>query len=119
MFYDIPASLQSEMDDLEKKIKDFQAGKLDAAALKVHRVPFGVYEQRKDNTFMVRIRCAGGAITPSQLRAVAELSQQFGADALHITTRQELQIHDVQLDNVVAIMRALLPVGLSTRGGGG
>ena len=119
MFYTIPASLSSEIDELEKKIQDFQNGRLEAAALKVHRVPFGVYEQRKDNTFMVRIRCAAGAITPSQLKVVAELSQKYGADTLHITTRQELQIHDVQLENVVPIMRALLPAGLSTRGGGG
>ena len=119
MFYTIPASLSSEIDELEKKIQDFQNGRLEAAALKVHRVPFGVYEQRKDNTFMVRIRCAAGAITPSQLRVVAELSQEYGADTLHITTRQELQIHDVQLENVVPIMRAFLPAGLSTRGGGG
>ena len=119
MFYTIPASLSSEIDELEKKIQDYQNGKLEAAALKVHRVPFGVYEQRMDNTFMVRIRCAAGAITPSQLKVVAELSAKYGADTLHITTRQELQIHDVQLENVVPIMRALLPAGLSTRGGGG
>lgn len=119
MFYTIPASLSLEIDELEKKIQDFQNGRLEAAALKVHRVPFGVYEQRKDNTFMVRIRCAAGGITPSQLKLVAQLSNKYGADTLHITTRQELQIHDVQLENVVPIMRALLPGGLSTRGGGG
>ncbi|HWI59850.1 MAG TPA: hypothetical protein VNZ22_21655, partial [Bacillota bacterium] len=100
MFYIIPESLNAEINDLEEKIRQFQAGRLEAAALKVHRVPFGVYEQRKDNTYMVRIRCTGGAITPGQLRAVAELSKQYGAATLHVTTRQELQIHDVQLDHV-------------------
>ena len=119
MFYTIPDSLKTEIDELESKIQQFQNGRLEAAALKVHRVPFGVYEQRKDNTYMVRIRCAGGAMTPAQLRLVAELSQRHGADTLHITTRQELQIHDVELDKVVPIMRQLLPAGLSTRGGGG
>ena len=112
MFYAIPCSLEAEINDLENKIQQFQAGRLEAAALKVHRVPFGVYEQRKDNTYMVRIRCAAGAMTPAQLRIVAELSQKYGADTLHITTRQELQIHDVQLDNVVPIMRKLPPAGV-------
>lgn len=119
MFYTIPDSLKTEIDDLESKIRQFLNGRLEAATLKVHRVPFGVYEQRKDNTYMVRIRCAGGAITPAQLRAVAELSREYAADTLHITTRQELQIHEVALDKVVPIMRRLLPAGLSTRGGGG
>lgn len=119
MFYIIPDSLKTEIDGLEQKIKDLQAGRLEAAALKGHPVHFGVYEQRKDNTYMVRIRCAAGAITPAQLRAVAELSQRYAADTLHITTRQELQIHDVQLQDVVPIIRQLVPAGLSTRGGGG
>ena len=68
---------------------------------------------------MVRIRCPGGAVTPAQLRVVAELSRQYAADTLHITTRQELQIHDVDLDKVIPILRQLLSAGLSTRGGGG
>jgi sulfite reductase (ferredoxin) len=58
-------------------------------------------------------------VTPAQLGVVAALSQKYGADTLHITTRQELQIHDVQLDNVVPVIRQLLSAGLSTRGGGG
>ena len=119
MFYTIPESLAAEINDLESKIEQFQAGRLEAAALKVHRVPFGVYEQRQDNTFMVRVRCPGGALTPGQLRTLARLSQEYGADVLHITTRQEFQIHDVPLDRVVPIMRRLLPAGLSSRGGGG
>lgn len=119
MCYTIPDSLKAEIDELESKIRQFQNGRLEAAALKGQRVPFGVYEQRKDNTYMVRIRCAGGAITPAQLKLVAELSRTYGAGSLHVTTRQELQIHDVALDNVVPIMRQLLAAGLSTRGGGG
>ena len=119
MFYAIPHSLPNEIDELENKIQQLRGGQLDAAALKVHRVPFGVYEQRKDNTYMVRIRCPGGAVTPAQLRVVAELSRQYAADTLHITTRQELQIHDVDLDKVIPILRQLLSAGLSTRGGGG
>jgi sulfite reductase (ferredoxin) len=119
MFYTIPSSLEAEIADLESKIRQFRDGRLEATALKVHRVPFGVYEQRKDNTYMLRIRCAAGALTPAQLRVVAEHSQKYGGDTLHITTRQELQIHDVQLDNVVPIMRQFLASGLSSRGGGG
>lgn len=67
---------------------------------------------------MVRIRCTGGALTPAQLRRVAEISIRYGTDSIHVTTRQELQIHDVVLENIIPLMRALLQVNLSTRGGG-
>jgi len=119
MFYTNPESLAAEITELESKVRQFKEGRLEGAVFKAHRVPFGVYEQRQDNTYMVRIRTPGGAVTPRQLRTVAELSKKFGSGSIHVTTRQELQIHDVKLDDVISIMRELLPVGLSTRGGGG
>jgi sulfite reductase (ferredoxin) len=54
---------------------------------------------------MVRIRTTGGALTPLQLRSIAEISARYGGDAIHITTRQEFQIHDVALENVLLVMR--------------
>ncbi len=119
MFYDIPATLPGELDELESYIGKYGRGELDAASLKARRVPFGCYEQRKDGTYMVRIRTTGGALTPAQLQVIGSLSQQYGSEAIHITTRQEFQIHDVALENVVPVMRALCAAGLSTRGGGG
>lgn len=119
MFYDVPASLAAEIDDLESMVGAFRRGELDATSFKARRVPFGCYEQRRDGSFMVRIRATGGAITPLQLARIARLSAQYGADAVHITTRQEFQIHDVAIEHVIPILRDLLAVGLSTRGGGG
>jgi sulfite reductase (ferredoxin) len=119
MFYTLPANLAKEIDGLEALIDKYRRGDLDAASLKAHRVPFGCYEQRSDGTYMLRIRSTGGAVTPRQLRAMALLSRQYGADFVHITTRQEFQIHDVALENVVPAMCGLLAAGLSTRGGGG
>ncbi|MDR3745275.1 MAG: nitrite/sulfite reductase [Acidobacteriaceae bacterium] len=119
MFYKIPESLSFELDELNSYIERFRSGEIDAAALKVRRVPFGCYEQRIDGSFMVRIRTTGGALTPLQLRRIGELSAQYGSAAIHVTTRQEFQIHDVALENVLLVMRELLLVGLATRGGGG
>jgi len=119
MFYRIPDNLAAELDELDSYIARYQIGEIDAASLKARRVPFGCYEQRKDNTYMVRIRTTGGALTPNQLRTIAEISTRFGNDAIHITTRQEFQIHDVALDDVLPVMRELLQVGLASRGGGG
>ena len=118
-FYEIPANLQNEITELESWIAKHRQGELDANSLKARRVPFGCYEQRKDGTYMLRIRTTGGALTPAQLQALGTLSGQYGAEAIHITTRQEFQIHDVALENVVTVMRALVEAGLATRGGGG
>jgi sulfite reductase (ferredoxin) len=119
MFYKIPDNLSAELDELDSYIARYQWGEIDAATLKVRRVPFGCYEQREDGTFMVRIRTTGGALTPLQLRAIAEISARYGSDAIHITTRQEFQIHHVALENVLQVMRELLQAGLASRGGGG
>ena len=119
MFYNLPQQLEMEMAELEKKIQDAISGRMKLEELKSHRVPFGVYEQRKCHTYMMRMRCPGGAVTPRQLRTAAQLAQKFGSATLHITTRQELQLHDILLHNIIPIMRTLKDAGLATRGGGG
>jgi sulfite reductase (ferredoxin) len=119
MFYKIPDNLSAELDELDSYIARYQRGEIDAATLKVRRVPFGCYEQRQDGTYMVRVRTTGGALTPHQLRAIAETSVRYGNESIHVTTRQEFQIHNVALGNVLSVMRELLLVGLSSRGGGG
>jgi sulfite reductase (ferredoxin) len=118
-FYDIPDTLHREIDALELLIDKYRKGEMGDGELRAHRVPFGVYEQRTSGTYMVRIRCPGGAIGPDQLKRVAELSRRYGSEQLHVTTRQEVQIHDVSLDDVVPLLRELKNVGLSSRGGGG
>ncbi len=117
--YEIPASLSGEIGELDALIRAHLDGRVDAGTLKARRVPFGCYEQRKDGTYMVRVRTTGGVLTPLQLRAIATVAQRYGADFIHITTRQEFQIHDIALENVTTVMRELLAFGLATRGGGG
>jgi sulfite reductase (ferredoxin) len=119
MFYKIPDNLLAELDELDSYIASYQRGEIDATTLKVRRVPFGCYGQREDGTYMVRIRTTGGALTPVQLRTIAEISTRYGSDAIHITTRQEFQVHDIALENILLVMRELLLAGLASRGGGG
>ncbi len=119
MYYDIPVTLWDEVDELESFVQRHLDGRLDAASLKARRVPFGCYEQRQNGAYMLRIRCPGGALTPTQLRTIATLSNRYGAGHIHVTTRQEFQIHDLKLEDVVPVMRQLMDGGLATRGGGG
>ena len=118
-FYTIPDSLKAEIDELERLIARYREGSLEPAKFKAYRVPFGIYEQRTAETYMTRIRCTGGGITPLQLNKIAYLARQYGAENIHVTTRQELQIHDVALEDIPLILRELLSVGLSSRGDGG
>ncbi len=78
---------------------------------------FGLYHDKpKVGRFMMRVKVPGGRLTPQQARTLGELAQQFGQNRLELTTRQDVQIHDVQLPQVPEIFRRLEAVGLSTRG---
>ena len=118
-FYDIPDSLPDEITDFENTIARYIQGELNPVQFRAIRVPFGVYEQRKDNTYMVRVRCPAGGILPNQLAKISEIANQYASGVIHITTRQEIQIHDVLIEDIITIMRELLSVSLSSRGGGG
>ena len=117
--YKIPDSLNTEISAFAKHVHDFRNGEIEAVKFKAIRVPMGIYEQRVNGTFMVRVRCAAGMITPSQLKQVALLAQKEGTEPIHITTRQELQLHNVQLEQAPGILEQLYRLGLSSRGGGG
>jgi len=117
--YRIPGNYAREVDELEGYVERFRVGTMSAAEFKARRVPFGVYEQRTPGRFMIRIRCAAGIVTPAQLRRIADLSTRLASGRLHVTTRQEIQVHDVPLENMVPLIRELSVVGLATRGGGG
>jgi sulfite reductase (ferredoxin) len=119
MPYTIPESLHVEIDALEEVIQQFLAGQLDPAVLKTRRVPFGIYEQRTPGAYMCRIRSTGGAISPAQLASLADLAHRYGSAFLHLTTREDVQIHDIEIGQIPSLLRDLAIIGLSSRGGGG
>ncbi len=118
-FYEIPNDFDKEIDSFARSIQQFEEGKLHPTKFRAIRVPFGVYEQRTKKTFMLRIRSTAGGITPKQLHKVSELANRFCNPLVHVTTRQELQLHDAKLNDITNIIRELHGVGLSSRGGGG
>lgn len=117
--YIIPDSLKTDISAFAKHVIDFRNGEIEAVKFKAIRVPMGIYEQRANGTFMVRVRCSAGMITPFQLKELALLAQKEGTEPIHITTRQELQLHNVQLEQALGILEQLFELGLSSRGGGG
>ena len=119
MVYKTPPILPPELDESDSHIQRYRQNKIDAEALNGHRAPLGCYEQSQDGTYTVRVRTTGGAVTPLQLRAIADTSARYGSDAIHVTTRQEFQIQDIALEYISLVERELLLVGLAARGSGG
>ena len=79
----------------------------------------GIYEHRAEGRYMVRIRVGAGLVRPYQLERIAELSERYGSGVVHITTRQDIQIHNLAIEDTPDVLEGLLEVGLSARGGGG
>ena len=115
----VPADLTAGLDSFEKTVSEFKAGSVSEAEFRAIRVPLGIYEQRESGTYMLRVRCAAGGMTPAHLRRLGEVSARWGNGLLHVTTRQEFQVHRVPLDSVLPALRSLAEAGLSTLGGGG
>ncbi|MBE1237259.1 nitrite/sulfite reductase [Phaeovibrio sulfidiphilus] len=119
MFYRLPETLTDELDALKAATAQAASGEMEESTLDRLRVAWGSYEQRGHGVRMVRVRTPAGAVTPAQLRGMADIAERYGAPCLHVTTRQEFQIHDLRAEDVIAVMEDLKGLELATRGGGG
>ena len=117
--YRIPSTLNGDLDYTQSLIDQFKTGEIQAGQLKSNRVPMGIYEQRKNQHYMLRLRCAGGLVTPEQLAKIAFVGHQLSTSHLHVTTRQEIQIHNVDIEDAIPALKKLEKVGISSAGGGG
>ncbi|TVZ27243.1 sulfite reductase (ferredoxin) [Gillisia sp. Hel_I_86] len=90
--------VQKDILDLEKKIRLFREGKADEEKFRSLRLARGVYGQRQAGVQMVRIKLPFGKVTSEQLHRIADVSDEYSTGRLHITTRQDIQIHYVSLD---------------------
>jgi sulfite reductase (ferredoxin) len=77
----------------------------------------GLYNQRQDGLLMQRVKVHAGAITAEQWRTVAQLAREHTPDyPLHLTTRQDIELHGLVPSRVPAVHRGLADVGLTTVG---
>ena len=90
--------VEKDIIDLEKKIRLFREGKADEEKFRSLRLARGVYGQRQAGVQMVRIKLPFGKVTSEQLHRIADVSDEYSTGRLHITTRQDIQIHYVSLD---------------------
>ena len=90
--------VERDIIELERKIKEFRDGKIPDEKFRSLRLARGVYGQRQPGVQMVRIKLPYGKMTLKQWKRIADVSDEFATSNLHLTTRQDIQIHFVSLD---------------------
>ena len=90
--------VEQDIIDLEKKIALFHKGEIDEDRFRSLRLARGVYGQRQQGVQMIRIKIPFGKLTTQQLLRIADVSDEYATGNLHLTTRQDIQLHYVSLD---------------------
>ncbi|PXY41507.1 nitrite reductase [Flavobacterium cheongpyeongense] len=107
--------VQKEIIDLEKKIHLFRGGKIDDERFRSLRLARGIYGQRQEGVQMIRIKLPYGKVTSEQLKRITEVSDKYSTGRLHITTRQDIQIHYVSLDRTPELWSELAKDDITLR----
>ena len=105
-----------EADNFAKTVKLFRQGKYDEASFRRFRLQHGAYGTRMTGDYaMVRIKLPAGEIYPHQFEKISQLSEQYSIGSAHFSTRENIQLHWVILEDVSEIFRGLAEVGLTSR----
>ena len=107
--------VQKEIIDLEKKIFSFRNGQIDDERFRSLRLARGIYGQRQEGVQMIRIKLPYGKVSSEQLRRITEVSDKYSTGRLHITTRQDIQIHYVSLDRTPELWADLAKDNITLR----
>jgi sulfite reductase beta subunit-like hemoprotein len=106
----------ADIEKFEQMLVRYLAGDLDEDVFRVFRLGNGIYGQRQGGqNQMVRVKVPYGSIAPEQLEMIGWLVDEYSRGWGHITTRQNIQFHFVQLTKIPEVMRHLASVGLTTR----
>ncbi|MFN9711029.1 MAG: HEPN domain-containing protein [Bacteroidota bacterium] len=90
--------IERDIIELEQKIRAFREGTMPEEKFRSLRLARGVYGQRQQGVQMVRIKLPYGKMTLAQWNRIAAVSDEYSTGNLHLTTRQDIQIHYVSLD---------------------
>lgn len=90
--------VEKDIVELERKIREFREGKLAEEKFRSLRLARGVYGQRQQGVQMVRIKLPYGKMSFAQWKRIADVSDEFSTGNLHLTTRQDIQLHFISLD---------------------
>ena len=111
----LPADAQ-EIRAFGAEVARFRQGEWEAKAFVGYRTLYGVYGQRQPEAQMVRVKVPLGILTAAQLEALGQVARDYAAGQRgHVTTRQDIQLHFVKLEDTSTVMRLLGAAGLTTR----
>jgi len=114
--FEIDAESAADIAKFEVQLSRYLSGELDDDVFRVFRLNNGVYGQRQGgHNQMIRIKAPFGTITAAQLDRMADLSTEYSRGWGHLTTRQAIQFHFVQLERVPDLLRDIAMVGLTSR----
>lgn len=78
-------------------------------ALKTH----GVCAQTQPGVFMLRTRTLDGVLDTPAARGLAHLADTYGKGWLHLTTRQQIELHHIPAASVTTVLDDIAGLGLS------
>lgn len=105
-----------EVDEFEQEVKRFRSGEWQENAFMAFRLKRGVYGQRQPDAQMFRIKIPFGGLNADQMGVLGDLAEKFAPlKKGHVTTRENIQMHHINLDDTPEMMRRLGAVGLTTR----
>ena len=110
------AGITADIQKFRDMLAGFRAGTIEDDVFRVFRLTNGIYGQRQGGeNHMVRVRVPYGRVSPEQLDTLAMVVERYSRGWGHITTRQNLQMHYVQLDQIPEVLEHLGSVGLTSR----
>jgi sulfite reductase beta subunit-like hemoprotein len=108
--------IATELDTFERTVQEYLDGRVDEDVFRVFRLNHGVYGQRQGGrNQMLRVKVPYGRVTPEQLETLGYIAETYSRGWGHLTTRQNVQFHFVQLEQTPEILRLLASVGLTSR----
>jgi sulfite reductase beta subunit-like hemoprotein len=113
---EIDPEARADIEKFEEQLARYLSGDLEEDAFRVFRLNNGIYGQRQGgHNQMVRVKVPYGSITPEQLDMFAHISETYSRGWGHLTTRQNMQFHFVDLEVIPAVLRDMASVGLTSR----
>lgn len=110
---------KTEIDAFEEVGQKFIQGEINSNEFKASSGGMGVYAQKGGKEFMIRLRVLSGVLDYKTLELIKDFANDYNLSSIHLTTREAIQLHDLQFKDVIGIMRKGLESDLFTRGGGG
>ena len=108
--------MEDEIQRFDAEVDRFRTGELDNTVFTPFRLRQGVYGQRQADVQMIRVKLPGGIITAEMLDCFGDIAERYAPlQKGHITTRENIQLHHIPLEQTAEVLRLLGSVGLSTR----